>query len=568
MKNILRRGKSGTFYAVVNIPADVRLAFGGARQKWVGLHTTDEHEAVRKGGPVVADIKDAIRAARMGQPTVQSTPSRPRVPIRPDRAWGAIRQWRKATIDAAQVAAFNGETVWHSYGDEPDFTAQADLSRALYEQRWADIPGFDGTLVAALARAGIKADVEHPVLAKLRPWFGEAWREVNSFKLEFSIGNWSIWPEDDDGDEVAAPEPEATPAAMRLIDLYDTWIDVQRPKHRESQGRGYVQRLAEFLGDPEVSTIKKTDLDRFQVRLRDFPNTKRDIDATPFETVIADFQKSDPGYRRLSAKTIWGWFRILKGMFEFAADRDYVAKNPVALPKLNDDDLGQRLLYDDADIATLFAKPLFTGTSGKTDRGYRTEPGATLVRDAKYWLPILSLWHGCRVEELAAAKVADFKVQDGIHFLDLTARSLKNKQSQRRVPLHPKAIDLGFLDYVKTLPASGYVFPELAHDPADAEASSRHFTKWWGLWCAANADLVGQGFDDPSKTFHSFRHAFKRACRGKVEEEIHDLLTGHKGTGGVGREYGRGIDLATLGDAIAKVSFPTFPLSGAPLKQR
>ena len=45
--------------------------------------------------------------------------------------------------------------------------------------------------------------------------------------------------------------------------------------------------------------------------------------------------------------------------------------------------------------------------------------------------------------------------------------------------------------------------------------------------------------EDPAKTFHSFRHTFKRACReAGLGEEIDNALTGHSG-GGVGRSYGR-----------------------------
>ena len=72
--------------------------------------------------------------------------------------------------------------------------------------------------------------------------------------------------------------------------------------------------------------------------------------------------------------------------------------------------------------------------------------------------------------------------------------------------------------------------------------------------------------DQRSKTFHSFRHTFKRACRkAGLAEEIHHALTGHSG-GGVGRAYGRerradgsldrGISLSRLQDEINKVAYP------------
>src|SRR5713226_1932163 len=63
----------------------------------------------------------------------------------------------------------------------------------------------------------------------------------------------------------------------------------------------------------------------------------------------------------------------------------------------------------------------------------------------------------------------------------------------------------------------------------------------------------------PQDTFHSFRHAFKRQCRGVMDEKMRDLLTGNAGTASVGRMYGRGADLKTLAEAMAKVDYPSFP---------
>jgi hypothetical protein len=55
--------------------------------------------------------------------------------------------------------------------------------------------------------------------------------------------------------------------------------------------------------------------------------------------------------------------------------------------------------------------------------GLREKPGPTVRKDAYYWLPILGLWTGCRVEEMDAARVADIKQEDGIWFLDLRDRA-------------------------------------------------------------------------------------------------------------------------------------------------
>lgn len=45
------------------------------------------------------------------------------------------------------------------------------------------------------------------------------------------------------------------------------------------------------------------------------------------------------------------------------------------------------------------------------------------------------------------------------------------------------------------------------------------------------------GITDPRKVFHSHRHTFKTACRGKIDREIRNYITGHA-TGDTASEYG------------------------------
>jgi integrase len=104
-----------------------------------------------------------------------------------------------------------------------------------------------------------------------------------------------------------------------------------------------------------------------------------------------------------------------------------------------------------------------------------------------------------------------------------------------------------------------------AEDPLWAEFTSpigpkaKLWSKWFGGYLGEYA------VDSPSKTFHSFRHTFKRACReAGITEEVHHAFTGHAG-GGVGRSYGRmrrsdgvmdrGISLERLKTEIDRVTY-------------
>lgn len=582
MQNVCTRGKSRTFYVKKDIPHDVRPAFGGKAQVWRSLGTTNKIEAIAKAHPILAEIEAKIVAARepqTAQPVPTQTPIATSGLLKRDQLLAAVETWRVETIGRAHDAFFNGAAdTFEDFGLED--MAHSERLYRLQQRQWSEIEGFDQRMVEALVSRGLAVSLEHPALTHIRNDFGAAWHDVESFTRQFRRGEFDGWPED--GSEAPAASlrtptsalrgaggvavsPSAPGAPLTLTELLERFITSKGPPDANAI-RGYVRRLNEALDSPKVHEITSAQMDEFGVDLRRFPVIKRPaLNKLPFRRVL-DWQQRNPDAPVLSKKTQWKWFLAYKRLFDYAVSIDVIVSNPVAtvMPKAKGGEK-ERLAYDANDIALIFSRPLFQGFDRAPTKakawGYRDQPGDTLVKDAQYWLPILGLWTGCRLEELAAAKAADIKHDvEGGWFLDLTERKLKTKQSQRRVPLHKTLIDLGFITYAQEQQRrpDAYLFPDLPHDPEGRLSSSRTFTKWWGLWCEANNGKTGK-IASPDKTFHSFRHSFKRACRDEgVREEFHDLLTGHKGNS-VGRGYGQGASLKALAREMAKVSYPTFP---------
>jgi integrase len=167
----------------------------------------------------------------------------------------------------------------------------------------------------------------------------------------------------------------------------------------------------------------------------------------------------------------------------------------------------------------------------------------------------MALYMGARLEELGQALVSDVVTVGGVLCLDINdqseGKSVKTASSRRTVPIHPELVRLGFQRYVAALDKGGRLFPDLRQDQFDKWTGN--FSKWWGRWAR------GLGITDRRKVFHSFRHTFKAACRrGGIQEETHDLLTGHQGTG-VGRSYGRAEYspelVKTLAKAMRKIGY-------------
>lgn len=580
MENVRPRGKSGVLYVVKNIPAAARHAFGGRAQEWKSLGTTDKFEAGQKAIPILAAIEAKIAGAITAPVQVATTPAptrNQRLPIHPVRAREAFEAWRVASIEAAWLDAFNGV--------EPGFPLQGDHARmldarrvALKHGRWEDVTDFDAVMVAALVEQGVPADVDHPALKNLRGDFAAAWSSVESHQEDFRWGRTDGWPEEQDdepGSPVVVPTVKVKPESrMSVLDLYDRWAPVADIK-LEARNRGYVQRLSEYLGPKAIGDIEPHDLASFKVEALKFPMTKRpDILAMTFSEVLAWGEGAGNATPRTDPGTIYKWINTINGMLGYAVKNRWLDYNPAdgIMPKPGKK-RNARLPFDDADIKAIFSTPMFTGFAGKADAGYRKSPGDLIIKDAKYWLPIVALFTGARLEEIGSTLASEVRCQDGIWVFDILdrgdeeegdKRSIKNDQSRRLVPLHKKLIDLGFLDYVRSVPATGYLFPDLkTSQTPDGLKRTPAFSKWWGHFCKANAEVPGQGMDERRKPFYAFRHAAIRALRKDgVNPVLAYMLVGHEDgeIDVMNLTYGKGADLKSLKATIDQIAYPSFPL--------
>jgi hypothetical protein len=133
-------------------------------------------------------------------------------------------------------------------------------------------------------------------------------------------------------------------------------------------------------------------------------------------------------------------------------------------------------------------------------------------------------------------------------------RTIKTASSRRNVPVHPELERVGLLRYRQHLLDRGAspqdpLWPDIKSDSMGRRAGP--WSKWFNRYLRDKA-----GVDDAGKVFHSFRHTFKRMARdARLEEEVHDALTGHTG-GGVGRSYGAGFGLKVLAEAVGRLEVP------------
>lgn len=149
------------------------------------------------------------------------------------------------------------------------------------------------------------------------------------------------------------------------------------------------------------------------------------------------------------------------------------------------------------------------------------------TRPHEYWLPLLALFTGARIEELCQLHLTDIYRDGDILILDLNdlgKKTLKTKASKRKVPIHSQLIDLGFADYLadvkNAFPDATMLFPYLT--PTKHGRLSDRASKAWGRYLNA-INIHGR-----DKVFHSFRDTANNelADRG-VTIELRCALVGH-----------------------------------------
>jgi integrase len=194
------------------------------------------------------------------------------------------------------------------------------------------------------------------------------------------------------------------------------------------------------------------------------------------------------------------------------------------------------------------------------EHGY-AKPGEGRPRRGRFWVPLIALYSGMRLNEICQLYVEDIKTAGGVDFFDVRTslddgtragdKRLKTKNAQRQVPIHPELRRFGFLEYVAEMKNAGHprLFPEL--QLCGSGTYSDNFQKFFSRFLRK---IRGQNLADIS--FHWFRHTFRDGLReAHVSTEIANRLCGWEESVGMAGHYGRGPSLSVLCGAVSKVDY-------------
>jgi integrase len=200
-----------------------------------------------------------------------------------------------------------------------------------------------------------------------------------------------------------------------------------------------------------------------------------------------------------------------------------------------------------AELNALFGSPVYL-------QGHRPAKGGG---EAAYWIPLLGLFTGARLEDLCRIDIADVVRREGAWCTRLHDTKREHRLGRpsllRYVPLHAGLRRCGFLSFVATARAArgaGPLFPDL-HTNQYGQRSAA-FSSWF------NPYLDTIGLADPRMVFHSLRHTFKALGELAGSDAALEELMGHASDDRYGRrEDGeRRLPFARLVAAMARLRFP------------
>ena len=338
-----------------------------------------------------------------------------------------------------------------------------------------------------------------------------------------------------------SPQGEATSEVVERFVAEKLASKAWTPK-TESENRAVFQLFIRVVGDVPINTITRKTMDHFkQVLLKLPPNLckSRRCRGKSIEKILKiNFQQT------LSPSSINRILTRMSGFLKYAEIHGMVTRNPATGMQLKktgrDDEL--RGVFTPSDLKKLFHSPLYL--EDKHQFSYT------------FWLPILGLYSGARLEELCQLALDDIRQEDGVWVIDINGnghdKRLKTPGSARLIPLHPFLLDgLKLPEYTKTLRKKGEIrlCPELRRL---RDGFGQRVSKWFARYKTRDCGITEQ-----RKVFHSFRHTFINSLKqdGQVEPYLIAELVGHAINSMTMGHYGKRYEPKKLFEAIKRLRF-------------
>ncbi|GAB4265774.1 MAG: hypothetical protein Kow0065_16560 [Methylomicrobium sp.] len=299
----------------------------------------------------------------------------------------------------------------------------------------------------------------------------------------------------------------------------------------------------EFVGDISIAQIDKAIVRDFKSQFLKLPSNRKKKAAYRDKSFHQLVEMDIPEQDRIDVKTVRSNMMRIGAFFSWAKDHGFIDQNPferLAPQKKRVKASSMRDIFEHNDLKIIFE-------SQEYKNGFLHGSN-----DWKYWIPIIGLYTGMRLEEICRMRVDWFTIEDSIPTLEIKPDddwNAKTEAGLRSFAIHPKLIELGLLDLVERQRLNGKdrIFDELT---LQRDGYGARVSKWFARY------LERLGIKNEKKTFHSLRHTFLNELKQRgVALEVRESIAGHENKSQSESRYGKAYRSKITFDAVSLADF-------------
>lgn len=298
-----------------------------------------------------------------------------------------------------------------------------------------DISVVDETVELVLEGQGIKLERGTDDYKKLAYRLLKASVEASKLLQERQAGNVVDTPSEPP--QVITSRVPVDSDGDTLTVMFEKWkVSATRPLKTVKEFNRHVRRFVEIHGDLPVQSITKRHVSTFRETIAQLPAHMNHKTRKLTVPKVIEHVKDDSSVKLVSPGAVQKSIRAISAVLGYAVESGYVDFNVASGVKVKGVGKGQtkRSDYEVNHLKTIFGSPIFT-------QGHRPKGGAG---EASFWLPLLSLFSGTRLEELGQLLVNDVKNIDSVHCFEVDTFGGGKKIKTGITPRGRASIFLGF----------------------------------------------------------------------------------------------------------------------------
>ncbi len=367
-----------------------------------------------------------------------------------------------------------------------------------------------------------------------------------------------------------AYQPVAT-QSQRVITmggLVQEYLDDPKVKRGESVLRNYrliMRAIQEVIGnDVYAHQVTRGHCQAISALMLEMPsNVTKKIGSAKRLADAVKIGKSK-GMPKISAATYNNYMQNFSAIMDYAVREMYITQNPAKKLFIKDNvkKKDKRDPFTLGQLKKIFSSDVYGKHRSETLLYKPNSDNPTLY--GRYWIPLIGLWTGMRLNEICQLHISDIDKIDGIFVILIrdtdeddgeTEKRVKTESGIRFIPVHPVLERVGLFDFIASVRKAGAtrLFPDIKLD------SRGYYTQYFSKRFSDHLKDIDA--KTAKTSFHSFRHTYRDAVRAaKLPRDAH-LALGGWSSDATDDLYGCGLGAKDLHEELCKITYKGLELS-------